>query len=677
MVTSAPIKFLLIDDTAENLVAIEALIRRKGLELLLARSGSEALELLLVNDVSLALLDVQMPVMDGFELAELMRGTERTKHVPIIFVTAGTRDPQRVFTGYESGAVDFLFKPIDPRILKSKVDVFFELARQRRELSQALLLAQVARSAAESANRSKNEFLANMSHELRTPLNAIIGFSEVLKDGLMGEMTDQQRGFIGDIFNSGNHLLSLINDILDLSKVEAGSMMLDLESVQVSSLFENSLSIIREKAAAGHIRLGIDAAEALGSFQADARKVKQITYNLLSNAVKFTIEGGEVILRAGRVARAEVGQLSGSWAGRTFPLADNEFAEFLKISVTDSGIGISPEGLEHLFKPFSQIDSGLARQFEGTGLGLVLVKLLAELHGGAVAVESEVGKGSCFTVWLPLRAPEEGVLTSVKGPATPFIEASAGSRTALVVEDDFKSADLIRVQLEAEGFKVLHAASAEAALALAVQQPLSLITLDIMLPNMDGWEFLSRLRQMPALTRIPVVVISIVADRKKGFALGAAAVMQKPLSRQELYESLVQLGMIPRSQGQTLKVLVVDDDPKAVELIAVYLLGLASSVLRAYGGREAIDTARQELPDLIVLDLMMPEVNGFDVVEALKKHPDTARIPILVVTAKQNTAEDRAKLHGYVTAIMEKGEFDRARFTAEVRRAISGRQLVA
>jgi signal transduction histidine kinase len=676
-VTSEPIKFLLVDDTAENLVAIEALIRRKGLELLLARSGSEALELLLVNDVSLALLDVQMPVMDGFELAELMRGTERTKHVPIIFVTAGTRDPQRVFKGYEFGAVDFLSKPIDPHILKSKVDVFFELARQRREISQALVLAQVARSAAESANRSKNEFLANMSHELRTPLNAIIGFSEVLKDGLMGEMTDQQRGFIGDIFNSGNHLLSLINDILDLSKVEAGTMMLDLSSVQVSSLFENSLSIIREKAATRHIRLGMDAAEALGSFQADARKVKQITYNLLSNAVKFTIEGGEVILRARRVARAEVGQLSGSWAGRTFPLADNEFAEFLEISVTDSGIGISPEGLEQLFKPFSQIDSGLARQFDGTGLGLVMVKLLAELHGGAVAVESEAGKGSCFTVWLPLRAPEEGVLTSVKGPATPFVEAPAGSRTALVVEDDFKSADLIRVQLEAEGFKVLHAASAEAALALAVQQPLSLITLDIMLPNMDGWEFLGRLRQMPALTRIPVVVISIVADRKKGFALGAAAVMQKPLSRQELYESLVQLGMIPRSEGQTLKVLVVDDEPKAVELIAVYLLGLASSVLRAYGGREAIDTARQELPDLIVLDLMMPEVNGFDVVEALKKHPDTARIPILVVTARQTTAEDRAKLYGYVTAIMEKGEFDRARFTAEVRRAMSGRQLVA
>ncbi|MDQ3517494.1 MAG: response regulator [Gemmatimonadota bacterium] len=233
------------------------------------------------------------------------------------------------------------------------------------------------------------------------------------------------------------------------------------------------------------------------------------------------------------------------------------------------------------------------------------------------------------------------------------------------------------MQLEAEGFEVLHAASAEAALLLATQQPLSLITLDIMLPNMDGWEFLSRIKQMPALRRIPVVIISIVADRNKGFTLGAAAVMQKPMSRQELYESLVDLGMFPVSQGRGLKVLVADDDPKAVELIAVRLLGLASSVLRAYGGREAIETARREMPDLIVIDLMMPEVNGFDVVQALNQHPDTARIPILVVTAKEITAEDRRKLNGYVTTIMEKADFDRDRFTAEVRRAMSGRELVA
>jgi CheY-like chemotaxis protein len=248
-----------------------------------------------------------------------------------------------------------------------------------------------------------------------------------------------------------------------------------------------------------------------------------------------------------------------------------------------------------------------------------------------------------------------------------------GTQIALVVEGDFKSAELIRVQLEAEGFVVVHAASAEAALAIAVQQPLSLITLDIILPNMDGWEFLSRIKQVPALQRIPVVIISIVADRNRGFALGAAAIVEKPITRQALYDALVDLGVVPLPHGQTLKVLVVDDDPMAVELAAVRVEGLASTVLRAYGGQSAIDLARTEMPDVIVLDLMMPEVNGFDVVEALKEHPGTSRIPILVVTAKRLTADDRARLTGSVATIMEKTAFDGERFTAEVRRAMSGR----
>jgi len=528
----------------------------------------------------------------------------------------------------------------------------------------------------EEASRMKSEFLANMSHELRTPLNAIIGFSEVLVDGLLGEMTDQQRGFIGDIFSSGKHLLSLINDILDLSKVEAGKMTLDLEPVQVSTLFANSLSIIREKAAARDIRLIMDAPEELGSIRADARKLKQIVYNLLSNAVKFTSERGEVTLQGSRVPRSDVGQVSDSSLGRTFPLVDNAFAEFLKITVTDTGMGISPDGLERLYKPFSQIDSGLSRKFEGTGLGLAMVKLLADLHGGAVAVESEVGKGSRFTIWLPFRPSEAGMLTPTRPVAAIPMEAMAGSLTALVVEDDYKSADLIRVQLEAEGFVVLHAASAETALVLAAKQPLALITLDIRLPNMDGWEFIAEMKKTPALKNIPVVIISIVADHAKGFALGAAGVMQKPISRQELYEALLGLGLFPLTEGKSLKILVVDDDPKAVELIAVRILGLASTVLRAYGGREAIDAARRELPDLIVLDLMMPEVNGFDVVSALVEDPATASIPVIVVTAKHITLEDRAKLNGYVMAIMEKANFDRDRFIAEVRRAMASRFMV-
>jgi PAS domain S-box-containing protein len=553
----------------------------------------------------------------------------------------------------------------------------FAAARDMTELKRFEQTLQQKNAELEDASRLKSEFLANMSHELRTPLNAIIGFSEVLRDGLLGELTDQQRGFIGDIFGSGKHLLSLINDILDLSKVEAGKMTLDLQPVLITSLFANSLSIVREKAAAQHITLHIDASDDLGTIHADTRKVKQIVYNLLANAVKFTGERGQVTLRAARVSRADVGRLSGERAGRRFPLADSAFEEFLQISVTDTGIGISSSGLQQLFRPFSQIDGGLARKFEGTGLGLAMVKLLAELHGGAVAVESAEGQGASFTVWLPLRTADDVVAAPAKPVFLNRIEASAGIRTALVVEDDFKSADLIRVQLEAEGFKVLHAASAEAALAIAVQQPLALITLDILLPHMDGWEFLSCLKQMPELRRVPVVIISILADRNKGFSFGAAAVMQKPISRQELYESLVDLGLFPVSRGRSMKVLIVDDDPKAVELIAIRILGLAGTVLRAYGGAEAIEIARRELPDVIVLDLMMPEVNGFDVVAALQVRPATARIPILVVTAKQITEDDRHNLNGFVMAIMEKADFNRDRFAAEVRRAMSGRAAMA
>ena len=279
----------------------------------------------------------------------------------------------------------------------------FASARDMTELKRIEQALQQKNVELEDASRMKSEFLANMSHELRTPLNAIIGFSEVLKDGMLGELTERQRGFIADIFGSGTHLLSLINDILDLSKVEAGKMLLDLEPVHVASLFQNSLSIIREKAAARRVTVSLRSEAEVGWMEVDARKVKQIVYNLLSNAVKFSPEGGRVTLEARHVAAGEVGVLLSGMPGRLFGEVTGAFPEYLEIAVNDGGIGISVEGLDQLFRPFSQIDSGLARKFEGTGLGLAMVKLLAELHGGAVAVESAVGVGSRFTVWLPFR----------------------------------------------------------------------------------------------------------------------------------------------------------------------------------------------------------------------------------------------------------------------------------
>ncbi|MEO8002599.1 MAG: ATP-binding protein, partial [Arenimonas sp.] len=288
-----------------------------------------------------------------------------------------------------------------------KLQGVFAAARDVTDRKRFELALQEKNIELQHASRMKSEFLATMSHELRTPLNAIIGFSEALKDGFMGQMNNIQQEYIGDIFTSGQHLLSLINDILDLSKVEAGMMTLELESVDLSSLLSSSFSIVREKAATHNIHLELEIGEDLGLPQLDMRKTKQIVYNLLSNAVKFSSHGGRVTLRARRVVRAQVGVVSDNWPVHNFALEDNEYGEFIEICVGDSGIGISKSNMPKLFKAFSQIDSSLARKFEGTGLGLAMVKQLAELHGGTVAVASEEGTGARFSVWLPLRKAEK------------------------------------------------------------------------------------------------------------------------------------------------------------------------------------------------------------------------------------------------------------------------------
>ncbi len=399
----------------------------------------------------------------------------------------------------------------------------------------------------EHASRMKSEFLATMSHELRTPLNAIIGFSEALNDGLMGPMSDSQHEYIGDIFSSGQHLLSLINDILDLSKVEAGMMALELEPTDFNGLLSNSLSIVREKALAQHLSLKLEIDEGLDALMLDARKTKQIVYNLLSNAVKFGANGGRVTLSARRVSRGTVGTLSGAWPLQSFPLAVNEYSEFLEITVSDSGIGISRENMAKLFQAFTQIDSSLARKFEGTGLGLAMVKQLAELHGGTVAVASAEGEGTRFAVWLPLRTTAQSIIGQHNGAGTVLTPAATVGatvkRTALVIEDDEQASDLVRLLLEAEGFSVIVAANAETGLLLAPQQPLSLITLDLQLPGIGGQEFLLKIRENSSLARVPVVIVSGMTDQNIALAGGAAAVLQKPISRLQLQTCLSNLGL--------------------------------------------------------------------------------------------------------------------------------------
>ena len=677
---------LVVDDTPDNLTLMSNLLK-DIYKVKIANSGENALKIAAsASPPDLILLDIMMPDMDGYEVCERLKRNPATSNIPVIFLTAKDEMTDQK-DGLELGAVDYITKPINPLIVMARVknhlalkaaadflrdqNHFLELEVAKRT-SEAMASRELAikNQQLEEASRMKSEFLANMSHELRTPLNAIIGFSEVLGDGLLGDLSSQQKEAVNDIFTSGNHLLSLINDILDLSKVEAGKMTLELDALQAAALVQAGLQVVREVAMTHNLRLVTDVAEGLGSIWLDGRKVKQILYNLLSNAVKFTPDGGEVHVVVRRVERQ--------------PLPDGPFESYLELVVRDSGIGISAEDQARLFQPFTQIDSTLARRYEGTGLGLAMVKQLAELHGGAVALESSPGRGSTFTVWLPWRAadhqpPEfsEMLASAQEFPAVVAaltVKPGGHQPLALVVEDDNKGAELLRLQLARTGFRVVRASTAEAALELATQECPDLITVDILLPGMNGWTFIERFKQDPQFARVPVVIVSIVADKIRGLTLGASYVLKKPVGREELARALTASGFPPDADGERRTVLVVDDDPKAVKLLGTYLKPTGYRILTACSWQDGIDLARRKLPDLIVLDLMMPEVNGFELVEVLKRDPATADIPIVIVTAKRVTDAERTRLEGDVLKVIEKSGLNQVLFVSEVRRAMSKKE---
>jgi signal transduction histidine kinase/DNA-binding response OmpR family regulator/HAMP domain-containing protein len=523
----------------------------------------------------------------------------------------------------------------------------------------------------EVASRMKSEFLANMSHELRTPLNAIIGFSEVLKDGILGELDDEQVEYVTDIYSSGRHLLSLINDILDLSKIEAGKMELDIEPVDVANMLRNSTSIIKEKAASNHIQLDCNCDGELNACYMDGRKVKQVIYNLLSNAIKFTPDGGRVVIRAARVSGAEL--IRNVRENQLTPMGKlNPDSEYLEVTVSDTGIGISDEDKERLFKPFQQLESTLTKTYEGTGLGLVMVKRLIELHGGTVGLESCPGKGSTFVFWVPFFESKKQALvfeSKMKHEVEQHQAVHSHNQLVLIVEDDEDSAKLMRLQLEETGYRTLHAISAEQALDMLENETPDLITLDIMLPGMDGWDFLAELQKRKDMAHIPVVVVSMADHTNRSFSFGAAAVLQKPVSREMLLNVINKMGC--SMQGKN--VLVADDDPKAVELVSRHLNTIGCFVLKAHGGQEAIDMAQEKIPDLIILDLMMPEVSGFDVVDTLKKDSVLSKVPIMILTAKVITEEDRKHLNGDIVRIVEKRDFGHSDFIDAIRCAMGNK----
>jgi signal transduction histidine kinase/DNA-binding response OmpR family regulator len=519
----------------------------------------------------------------------------------------------------------------------------FVTALDRRHLITQL---EESNTALTEANRHKSVFLANMSHELRTPLNAVIGFSELLTDARDGQFDDATRKrFLAQILTSGRHLLGLINDILDLSKVEAGQMDLRLHIVSVAESVDQVVKTVEPLVAKKNITLNANVAGA-GDVLADGGKVKQMLLNLVSNAIKFTPEGGTVTIGALRMG------------------------DTIEISVADTGIGIAEPDQRSIFQEFHQVDFGPGRKHEGTGLGLALTKRFAALHGGDVRVSSRLNKGSVFTLSLPLRA---GVL-----PATDPVPAGAknGHGTGplvLVVEDDPAAAELLTRQLAGAGYRTEVARTGNEALARARELQPAAITLDIILPEVDGWEVITRLKSDETTSGIPIVVVSVVDNPELGLALGALDYFVKPVDVGALIKRLNRFDFKRRSGSDEVRVLVVDDDAASRTWLAKALEPAGFTVLRASGGREAIELAKTMLPDCVLLDLMMPEVTGFDVVEALRADEATRETPIMVITAMNLSEADKRLLNGRVSQILSRGSFGTTDIVGLLKRVVAHR----
>ena len=515
---------------------------------------------------------------------------------------------------------------------------------ERKALNSQL---QDARDEAVRANRTKSAFLANMSHELRTPLNAVIGYSEFLIEEMEAE-GDEHLADLEKILTAGHHLLSLINDILDLSKIEAGKVELEIDEFELRDFLADIESTAAPLAEDNDNELVVDADLDDVVMKTDVTKLRQILFNLLSNACKFTSEG-------------TVG----------LDVQEHRVGESLRFSVRDTGIGMSDDELDKVFSAFEQADTSTTREYGGTGLGLAISKQYTEMMGGTIDVESEVGEGTTFSVVVPMdcrqsRQQEQDTANRRSTDKLDFEPTGDGDSVVLVIEDDPASRELLERTLSNEGYQVVTAEDGARGLELARSLKPVAITLDLLMPEMSGWQVLSRIRRDDALSDIPVVLISMLDERKRGVALGADDFLVKPIDRNRLTELIADHG----GSGQRARCLVVEDDEATRDLIGRIVEREGWAVSFARDGRQGFEKANQVDPDLVVLDLMMPDVDGFGFLSRFRNESRFDDVPVIVCTAKELTAGEVEQLEQGAAKVVKKSGWGAGEVLAEVRRSL-------
>lgn len=500
----------------------------------------------------------------------------------------------------------------------------------------------------ERATQMKSKFLASMSHELRTPLNAIVGFSDLLADETPGPLSVKQKRFLNHIRQGSTHLLQLINDILDLSKVEAGQLELHSEDFLVGDALPEVLSVIRPLAMPKNIQME-STSSANHPVYADRSRFKQILYNLLSNAVKFTPRDGHVGIEC-----------------------VNEDG-FVRVSVTDTGIGIRPEDQELVFEEFRQVDGGKDSANQGTGLGLAITKRLVEQQGGKISLESEFGKGCRFTFSLPARRPASEV-DPASATVQPVMATPSGRiiPLVLVVDDEVPARELLASYLEPD-YRVVMAESGAEAIKKAQQLRPDAITLDLLMPGASGFETLVALRKDPETAGIPIIILSIEDQKRVGFALGAADYLIKPVRKPELLDTVRKHVPVPSDDDSS--ILLVDDDPKALELLEATLRGAGYETQSVQNGPRALEVLSNKVVGAVLLDLLMPGMDGFQVIRHVRQEPTLKELPILVMTAKTLSHEELALLQRETQALFQKNGSWKHQLLVEVGRVVRGRKL--